>query len=97
MSCSVVSIDYFAASSEGSGRRLAYGSTVELRLAGLAEVAEVLEVSKRTAMRYAARADFPLPVARLRSGPVWLEEDVLRWAAGTPVQRGRPPKHPRRN
>jgi predicted DNA-binding transcriptional regulator AlpA len=69
---------------------------VELKLAGLAEVAEVLEVSKRTAVRYTARADFPEPVARLRSGPVWLEDDVRRWAEGEPVPRGRPPKYPRR-
>jgi len=65
---------------------------VELRLAGLAEAAELIGVSRRTATRYTARADFPAPVARLRAGPVWLEEDILKWAEGSPIQRGRPPK-----
>jgi hypothetical protein len=36
------------------------------------------------------------PVSRLRSGPIWLEEDILAWAQGSPVERGRPPKVPRR-
>jgi predicted DNA-binding transcriptional regulator AlpA len=73
-----------------------YGSAVQLKLAGLAEVAEVLGVSKRTAARYTARADFPEPVARLRAGPVWLEEDVLAWARSEPPARpGKPLKAPR--
>jgi predicted DNA-binding transcriptional regulator AlpA len=63
----------------------------QLRLAGLAEVADFLGVSKRTASRYVTRNDFPAPVARLRSGPVWLEDDVRRWAVPeVPVRRGRP-------
>jgi predicted DNA-binding transcriptional regulator AlpA len=73
-----------------------YGLAVQLKLAGLAEVAEVLGVSKRTAARYATRADFPEPVARLRAGPVWLEEDVLAWARSEPPARpGKPLKAPR--
>jgi predicted DNA-binding transcriptional regulator AlpA len=63
---------------------MAYGSGVELQLAGLAEVAELLGVSKRTATRYSLRSDFPEPVARLRAGPVWLEEDILAWARSSP-------------
>ena len=63
---------------------------MELRLAGLAEVGELLGVSRRTATRYTARPDFPTPVARLRSGPVWLEHDVLGWANTLPIKRGRP-------
>jgi chromosome partitioning protein len=63
------------------------------RLVGLAEVAELFHVSKRTASRYAVRADFPAPVARLRAGPIWLEDDVRTWAAPVPpVKRGRPRK-----
>src|SRR5436305_5791076 len=73
-----------------------YGCRVQLRLAGLAEVAELLAVSRRTASRYTARPDFPAPVSRLRSGPIWLEDDILAWARGSPVERGRPPKVPRR-
>ena len=63
------------------------------RLVGLAEVAEVFGVSKRTASRYTIRNDFPAPVARLRAGPIWLEDDVRTWAAPVPpVKRGRPRK-----
>jgi hypothetical protein len=61
------------------------------RLVGLAEVAELFGVSKRTASRYALRSDFPIPVARLRAGPIWLEDDLRNWAApDRPVRRGRP-------
>jgi hypothetical protein len=62
-------------------------------IVGLAEIAELFGVSKRTASRYALRRDFPSPVARLRAGPVWLEEDVRDWAVpAPPVRRGRPPR-----
>ena len=64
---------------------------MDLRLAGLAEVGELLGVSRRTATRYTNRKDFPTPVARLRSGPVWLEQDILAWAKTLPIARGRPP------
>ena len=63
----------------------------ELRVVGLAEVAETLGVSKRTATRYAAREDFPRPAAVLAMGPIWLLEDVEAWASTTPIPRGRPP------
>lgn len=66
---------------------------MQLKLVGLAEIAEAFGVSKRTASRYATRTDFPEPVARLRSGPIWLEEQVRRWALPElPVRRGRPPR-----
>jgi predicted DNA-binding transcriptional regulator AlpA len=69
---------------------------VQLRLAGLAEVAEIVGVSRRTAARYVNRSDFPTPVARLRSGPVWLVEDVEGWARSIKQPaRGRPLKAPR--
>jgi predicted DNA-binding transcriptional regulator AlpA len=63
----------------------------ELRLVGLAEVAKLLAVTKRTASRYAARDDFPSPVADLAMGPVWLAAEVEDWIAKTPIRRGRPP------
>ena len=63
----------------------------ELRLLGLTEISELLAVSKRTASRYAAREDFPRPVAELAMGPVWLAHDVEEWIAKRPVRRGRPP------
>jgi predicted DNA-binding transcriptional regulator AlpA len=63
------------------------------RLVGLAEVAELFGVSKRTASRYALRSDFPSPIARLRADPIWLEEDLRDWAEpAPPVKRGRPPR-----
>ncbi|MGB2874797.1 MAG: AlpA family phage regulatory protein [Gaiellaceae bacterium] len=62
-------------------------------LAGLSEVAELCGVSKRTALNYAARKDFPKPVDRLASGPVWRRADVKQWAKATlPIRTGRPPK-----
>jgi len=62
-------------------------------LAGLAEVAAICGVTKRAAQKYTARADFPAPLDRLASGPVWLRADVEAWAKATlPLQTGRPPK-----
>ena len=92
----VIIIATFIEPGARSIRLRSYGSAVELKLAGLAEVAELLGVSRRTASRYTTRPDFPAPISRLRSGPIWLEKDVRAWARGSPVQRGRPPKVPRR-
>jgi hypothetical protein len=61
------------------------------RLAGLAEVAQLLGATKRTASRYTALPDFPEPVARLAMGPVWLAEDIEAWARQRgPIRPGRP-------
>ena len=61
------------------------------RVVGLAEIAELLGVVKRTAQRYADRPDFPEPLERLAAGPVWLRDDVERWAkAHMPLREGRP-------
>jgi predicted DNA-binding transcriptional regulator AlpA len=61
-------------------------------LAGLTEVAALLGVSKRTASRYAAREDFPQPIAHLAMGPIWNTADIERWAKDIPVNPpGRPP------
>jgi predicted DNA-binding transcriptional regulator AlpA len=48
-------------------------------LAGVIEVAGIMNVSKRSAARYVRRADFPAPIDRLAAGPVWWTEDVERW------------------
>lgn len=65
------------------------------RLVGFAELPELLGVSRATAQRYSKRADFPEPLDRLASGPVWQRCDVERWAAEyMPVKRGRPPRDP---
>jgi predicted DNA-binding transcriptional regulator AlpA len=61
-------------------------------LVGAAEVADLLGVSRQQAHRLIRRPDFPTPQARLRSGPVWLTEDIQRWAADHADRRpGRPP------
>jgi hypothetical protein len=60
------------------------------RLAGIAEIAEMLRVSKHTAVRYSGRPDFPPPLDRLASGPIWRTEDVEKWAQEhLPLPRGR--------
>jgi predicted DNA-binding transcriptional regulator AlpA len=60
-------------------------------LMGFAEVADLLGVPKRTAARYAKRSDFPEPVRRLASGPIWVRRDVERWAKkNLPLTGGRP-------
>lgn len=59
---------------------------------GLSEVADLLEVSKSAAAKYARRTDFPKPrqLARMR---VWDTDAVRAWAKRTlPLREGRPPK-----
>lgn len=48
-------------------------------LAGLAELADILGVTKRTALRYTKRDGFPQPIATLAATPVWRTEDLIRW------------------
>jgi len=62
-------------------------------LAGVAEVAEMLGVTKNTVLKYARRPEFPEPLDRLATGPVWRRVDVEAWAkAHLPLPTGRPPK-----
>jgi predicted DNA-binding transcriptional regulator AlpA len=65
-------------------------------LAGIAEVAEILDVSIRTAHRCVNRDDFPAPIDELATGRIWKRADVERWARKPPVPigrgKGRPPK-----
>lgn len=62
-------------------------------LAGLHEVAEILDVPKRTAARYVLRDDFPEPVDRLAAGPIWRIADVAAWGKeNLPLRPGRPRK-----
>jgi predicted DNA-binding transcriptional regulator AlpA len=62
-------------------------------LVGLAEVAELLDVTKRTVQRYMDRPDFPAPLGRLAGGRVWRRSDIEVWATRTlPLPVGRPRK-----
>lgn len=62
-------------------------------LVGLAEIAEVLGVTKNTALKYTRRADFPKPLDRLASGAVWSRPAVDEWTKATlPLPTGRPRK-----
>jgi predicted DNA-binding transcriptional regulator AlpA len=60
-------------------------------LAQLAEVAKLLGVSKRTALKYASLKGFPAPIETLTTGRVWRRVDVARWGkAHLPLKTGRP-------
>lgn len=58
-------------------------------LAGVAEIAEMLGVHKRTAQRYTARGDFPKPVQTLANGGVWTRKAVEKWAEKRRVPQGK--------
>lgn len=51
-----------------------------LVLMGTKEIGDLLGVSRQRAQQLAQKPDFPEPQARLAAGPIWLREDVERWA-----------------
>ena len=54
---------------------------VDQNLVGLAEAAELLGVSRQALANWRGRyEDFPVPVAELKSGPVWRSADITVWA-----------------
>ena len=56
-------------------------------LVGVAEIADLFGVSRQAASNWRERlADFPTPVASLKSGPVWELPDVLAWADEREIQ-----------
>jgi predicted DNA-binding transcriptional regulator AlpA len=60
---------------------------------GLVEIAGMFNVTKRTAIRYSKRDDFPAPLARLSAGIVWRRTDVEAWGEKhLPLKAGRPPR-----
>ncbi len=61
-----------------------------VELAGLSEVAQVLEVSKGQASNLVKGAGFPKPIQRLAAGPVWSKSDVVGFKAAWPRKAGRP-------
>ena len=66
-----------------------------VELAGVAEIAEMLNTTRRTVQRWTLRGDFPNPVSVLAGDRrVWRRSDVEGWAQEhLPLPRpGRPPK-----
>lgn len=45
-------------------------------LVGLAEVSEILGISKQAINTYMQRGKFPDPIQRLASGPIWIREQI---------------------
>lgn len=63
-------------------------------LAGAAEVADMLGVSRQQVDRLSQRADFPNPVATLKGGRIWRTRDIERWMKANPHRRPGPPHKP---
>lgn len=63
---------------EGLDRRLEKLDLPDL--VGVDEVAKMLDVSKQRASELAKHPDFPKPIARLASGPVWKKTTIARHA-----------------
>lgn len=78
----------------GLKRALAWPLVSPEDLAGLAEIAELLGTTKRTAQKYTRRRDFPEPLGEVTAaGRIWLRKDVEAWGnAHLPLPTGRPPK-----
>lgn len=59
-------------------------------LVSATEIAERLNLKSRQAVRSWRQRypDFPPPVAKLTSGPVWAFSDIVRWAEATGHPRG---------
>jgi hypothetical protein len=62
------------------------------RFVGVAEVADLLGVSKQRVSQLEAVDGFPAPVARLASGPVWRVSNLQRFVEGWHRKPGRRPK-----
>jgi hypothetical protein len=63
-------------------------------LLGVAEVAELLGVTKQRASDLARSDDFPSPIATLRAGPIWRRSQLARFVGGWSRQPGRPRRDP---
>jgi len=61
-------------------------------LAGVAEVAELLGVSRERVRQLRAEPDFPEPVAELQATPLWRRSEVARWDSGRRRRPGRRPE-----
>lgn len=70
-------------------RRLAAPLMPEL--VGAGEIAEMLGVSKQRVAQLRDRADFPVPIAVLKAGPVWTRDSLNQFLAGWSRKPGRRP------
>jgi transcriptional regulator with XRE-family HTH domain len=77
-----------AESYEDLEQRLAVSDMHEL--VGVAELAEFLGVSRQRASELANAREFPAPVTRLASGPLWRKSAVARFQNRWPRHPGRP-------
>jgi len=59
---------------------------------GLAEVAQILHVSKQRASALTRKPSFPHPVGTLKSGPIWKLESIVRFLSTWSRRPGRPRK-----
>jgi hypothetical protein len=62
------------------------------QLVGIAEVSEILGVSKQRASELARSARFPRPLIELAATPVWAATAIRRFVERWPRQPGRPAK-----
>jgi chromosome partitioning protein len=65
-----------------------------MSLVGLAEIADLLGVTKQVVANWRSRKpDFPAPVVNLKSGPVWQVDTIAAWARneGINVRLAEPP------
>ena len=53
--------------------------TESIELVGTAEVALMLGVSRQRVLQLTRTEGFPMPLARLSMGNVWLAEDIRAW------------------
>lgn len=60
------------------------------KLVGISEVARALGITKQRVSVLSKRSDFPAPLARLTSGPVWRIGDISTFAGGWQRKAGRP-------
>jgi predicted DNA-binding transcriptional regulator AlpA len=57
-----------------------YVAPVTQELVGVAEIAEMLGVTRQRVHQLTKAPEFPRPVAELSAGSIWAREDVERWA-----------------
>lgn len=55
----------------------------DLDLVGLAEIGDMLGVSRQRVDQLARTKDFPEPVATISAGRIWRRADVEAWARAT--------------